>query len=258
MSRRAGCVPARRAGPRAGWRARQDMRSHRARGIASSGMAKARRKTAGAGAPNDDRRSGGRGAHRARARHDLRAARRAQRRLVRRAVQATPTRSAPSTPATSRAPPIWRSARRSRPASRRPIASCPGRACSIPRRALLTAYGMNAPVLALIGQIPAGRHRPRLRPSARDPRPGRHHRAAGRLFGAHPRAGRGAAPGRQGDRNPCSSSRPGPAALECAIDVWGRSGPVRPVAPLPLPRTADRRRCASRPPPSASAPPNGR
>ena len=28
--------------------------------------------------------------------------------------------------------------------------------------------------------------------------------------------------------------RPGPAALECAIDVWGRSGPVQPVAPLPL------------------------
>jgi acetolactate synthase I/II/III large subunit len=28
--------------------------------------------------------------------------------------------------------------------------------------------------------------------------------------------------------------RPGPAALECAIDVWGRSGPVHPVAPLPL------------------------
>ena len=29
--------------------------------------------------------------------------------------------------------------------------------------------------------------------------------------------------------------RPGPAALECAIDVWGRSGAVRPVAPLPVP-----------------------
>ena len=48
--------------------------------------------------------------------------------------------------------------------------------------ALLTAYGMNAPVLALIGQIPAGDYRPRARPSARNPRPGRHHFAAGRPF----------------------------------------------------------------------------
>ena len=32
--------------------------------------------------------------------------------------------------------------------------------------ALLTAYGTNAPVLALIGHIPAGRHRPQARPSA--------------------------------------------------------------------------------------------
>ena len=30
--------------------------------------------------------------------------------------------------------------------------------------------------------------------------------------------------------------RPGPAALECAIDVWGRSGAVRPVAPLAIPQ----------------------
>ena len=38
--------------------------------------------------------------------------------------------------------------------SRRPIRWCRGRACSIPSAALLTAYGTNAPVLALIGQIP--------------------------------------------------------------------------------------------------------
>ncbi len=30
--------------------------------------------------------------------------------------------------------------------------------------------------------------------------------------------------------------RPGPAALECAIDVWGRSGPVVAQAPLPVPQ----------------------
>ena len=53
--------------------------------------------------------------------------------------------------------------------------------------ALLTAYGMNAPVLALIGHIP---QTPSAAPPppARDPRPGRHHRAPGRLVGAHPRA----------------------------------------------------------------------
>src|SRR5207247_2807438 len=27
--------------------------------------------------------------------------------------------------------------------------------------------------------------------------------------------------------------RPGPAVLECAIDVWGRSAPVAPIAPPP-------------------------
>ncbi len=40
--------------------------------------------------------------------------------------------------------------------------------------ALLTAYGMNAPVLALIGQIPAANNRPRHRAVARNPRPGRY------------------------------------------------------------------------------------
>jgi acetolactate synthase-1/2/3 large subunit len=29
------------------------------------------------------------------------------------------------------------------------------------------------------------------------------------------------------------SGRPGPAVLECAMDVWGRNGPVAPVAPAP-------------------------
>ena len=43
------------------------------------------------------------------------------------------TASAPSIPGMSRARPTWRSAPRSRPASRRPMRSCPDRACSIPR-----------------------------------------------------------------------------------------------------------------------------
>ena len=63
--------------------------------------------------------------------------------------------------------------------------------------ALLTAYSMNAPVLALIGEIPEPTSA-RPRPSARDPRPGRHHRAPGRLFRADPEARAGAAPGRRG------------------------------------------------------------
>ncbi|HTC02069.1 MAG TPA: thiamine pyrophosphate-dependent enzyme, partial [Xanthobacteraceae bacterium] len=33
------------------------------------------------------------------------------------------------------------------------------------------------------------------------------------------------------------TGRPGPAALECAIDVWGKSGPVTLQAPLPVPAT---------------------
>ena len=63
-------------------------------------------------------------------------------------------RFAPFIPVTSRARPTWRSAPRSRPASRRLIASCRGRGCLNSAAALLTAYGMNAPVLALFGQIP--------------------------------------------------------------------------------------------------------
>src|ERR1700733_3676081 len=37
--------------------------------------------------------------------------------------------------------------------------------------ALLTAYGMGAPVIALVGQIASFRHRPGARPPARDLRP---------------------------------------------------------------------------------------
>jgi acetolactate synthase-1/2/3 large subunit len=99
--------------------------------------------------------------------------------------------------------------------------------------ALLTAYGMNAPVLAIVGQIPQA--------------------AIGKGFGhLHEIGDQAGIIARLVDwsahiRTPNDAprliakamqsmfvERPGPAALECAIDVWGRSGPVQPVAPLPL------------------------
>jgi len=102
--------------------------------------------------------------------------------------------------------------------------------------ALLTAYGTNAPVLALIGQIAQaaiGRgfgHLHEIRDqagiisrlvdfSARIEAPDE----APRLVAAALHAMR--------------SGRPGPAVLECAIDMWGRSASVAPIAPPePLPQ----------------------
>ena len=98
--------------------------------------------------------------------------------------------------------------------------------------ALLTAYAMNAPVLALIGQIPEadiGRglgHLHEIRDQAG---------IISRLvdFSARINApdqasglvARAIASMREGRR--------GPAALECAIDMWGRPGAGIPVPPLP-------------------------
>lgn len=99
--------------------------------------------------------------------------------------------------------------------------------------ALLTAYGMNAPVLALIGQIPnadIGRSLAHLHEihdqagiiarlvdwSARIQLP----HEAPRLVAEGLRA--------------MKIGRPGPAALECAIDVWGRTSPVELQPPLPV------------------------
>src|SRR5690349_20203864 len=98
--------------------------------------------------------------------------------------------------------------------------------------ALLTAYSMNAPVLALIGQIPhrdIGRKlgqlheindqagiiarlvdHPALIPNAE---------AAPRMVAEAFRAMR--------------TGRPGPAALACPINVWGKPGNVTPCDPLP-------------------------
>jgi acetolactate synthase-1/2/3 large subunit len=100
--------------------------------------------------------------------------------------------------------------------------------------ALLTAYGMNAPVLALIGHIP--------------------HRDIGRGFGhlheirdqagilqrltdfyAHIHNPQDAPRLVAGAFRAMRTNRPGPAALECAIDVWGKSGPVAPIgSPRPF------------------------
>jgi acetolactate synthase-1/2/3 large subunit len=98
--------------------------------------------------------------------------------------------------------------------------------------ALLTAYSMNAPVLALIGEIPdadIGKHLGHLHEirdqagilkrlvdySALIRKP----EQAPRLVAEAMRA--------------MAEKRPGPASLQCAIDVWGKPGPVVPVPPLP-------------------------
>src|ERR1043165_7317078 len=99
--------------------------------------------------------------------------------------------------------------------------------------ALLTAYSMNAPVLALIGQIP-------------DRDIGR---KLGQLHEINDQAGIIArlvdhsalvqlpelAPQMVADAfRAMRTGRPGPAALECPINVWGRASEVTPRAPLPV------------------------
>lgn len=102
--------------------------------------------------------------------------------------------------------------------------------------ALLTAYSMNAPVLALVGQIPEADIG----------------RGLGQLHEIRDQAGIIA---RLVDhsaliRTPemassfvaeairaMFSGRPGPAALECAMDVWGKTGSAALQPPLPFPKT---------------------
>ena len=98
--------------------------------------------------------------------------------------------------------------------------------------ALLNAYGMNAPVLALIGQIPSatiGRGTGQLH-EIRDQAGiiARLVDHSARIDGpaeASAKVAKAIASMRQG--------RPGPAALECAINVWGKRAPVTLSPPLP-------------------------
>jgi acetolactate synthase I/II/III large subunit len=101
--------------------------------------------------------------------------------------------------------------------------------------ALLNAFAMNAPVLALIGQIPdadIGRGFGQLH-EIRD--------QAGIIAGLVDWSERIRAP-HEASRlvaeaiRSMSTGRPGPAALECAIDVWGRHGPAALVPPQPAPQ----------------------
>jgi acetolactate synthase I/II/III large subunit len=118
-----------------------------------------------------------------------------------------------------------------------PYAVVPGPGLLNTGAALLTAYSMNAPVLALIGQIP-------------DADIGR---GVGHLHEIRDQAGIIARLVDFTDRmrgpdtafelvaqalRSMGTGRPGPAALECAIDVWGRTGSVIPVPPAPAPDVA--------------------
>jgi acetolactate synthase-1/2/3 large subunit len=102
--------------------------------------------------------------------------------------------------------------------------------------ALLTAYGMNAPVLGLVGQIPdadIGRGLGQLheiRDQAGIIKRLVDHAA---LIRKPEQASRATALALRA----MGTRRPGPAVLECAIDVWGKSGPVTLQAPLPVPAT---------------------
>ena len=99
--------------------------------------------------------------------------------------------------------------------------------------ALLTAYSMNAPVLALIGQIPHGDigrglgHLHEIRDQT------------GIIKRLVDHVGRIAKP-RDASRATALAlramhmGRPGPAAIECAMDVWSRSAPVTVQQPLPV------------------------
>ena len=97
--------------------------------------------------------------------------------------------------------------------------------------ALLTAYGMNAPVLGLIGQIPAdaiGKAEGHLH-EIRD--------QAGLIKRLVDHYAHIASPAEAASKTAkaiqsMAKGRPGPAVLECAIDVWGKRGKVAP-APVP-------------------------
>jgi acetolactate synthase I/II/III large subunit len=102
--------------------------------------------------------------------------------------------------------------------------------------ALLTAQGMNAPVLALVGQIPQAaidRGHGFLHEIHDQLGLARHlAKTAMRITAAHE-----APPAIAQAIATATSGRPGPVVVECAIDVWDRKGAVTfPEMPLPVPR----------------------
>ena len=104
--------------------------------------------------------------------------------------------------------------------------------------ALLTAYGMNAPVLAMIGQIPAatiGKHQGHLH-EIRD--------QTGIIARLVDHSSYIDGPADASIKiakaiQSMSRGRPGPAAIECAIDVWGKRGAVSAIVP-PSPTRAQK------------------
>ncbi len=101
--------------------------------------------------------------------------------------------------------------------------------------ALLTAYGTGAPVIALLGQIPS---------FAIDQGHGHLHEIHDQLgllrhltkFAARIRAPYEVPGLMEAAIEAATTGRPGPVALECAIDVWGAHGPVAPRETLRAPR----------------------
>lgn len=112
------------------------------------------------------------------------------------------------------------------------FAAVPGPGILNASAALLTAWGMDAPVVALAGQIPSAarergyRHLHEIPDQLGLLRHVTKH--AARITGPHDAAARVAEAVQA-----ALSGRPGPVALECAIDVWPRSGPAPDHAPIP-------------------------
>lgn len=116
-----------------------------------------------------------------------------------------------------------------------PYAVVPGPGLLNTSAALLTAYSMNAPVLALIGQIPDGdigkglSHLHEIKDQAG---------IIARLvdFSARVTRPEQASPLIAQAMQSLYAGRPGPAAIECAIDMWGRKSADETIAaPLPVP-----------------------
>ncbi|WP_019832867.1 thiamine pyrophosphate-dependent enzyme [Sphingomonas sp. PR090111-T3T-6A] len=113
------------------------------------------------------------------------------------------------------------------------FAAVPGPGILNASAALLTAYGMQAPVLALAGQIPSNameRGHGHLHEIRDQLGLLRHLTKDAQRIGGPADAGARLASALQLAR----SGRPGPVALECAIDVWPTRGPGKAAAPLPL------------------------